>query len=684
MSAPERTGIQNPGEAAQGVAGGLIDRGSDDRISLRRLLVPAGAIAISFLYILGGLAWRQLHQSDHYDDEFEYQSSRLIQIPAPRGHIYDRNGKLIVGNRPRFNIVADLSDPQLREKIHKTYLLFYRDARRRYESGATRTKPNITRLFESARVTVLQGYLDQLTALLPGHNEKVLASDISRHLRGKLGLNFPMLSDIKDTEVAVFVENFPEEYPLRLYVDSVRNYEFGNSAAHVLGYLRDSDNLGEDTDIPSRLADIRKLNYPGQAGKTGLELEYGEQLQGKPGSQLWRVKPTGYLDKKLSETKPEQGAHIYCSLDMDLQLAAEAALAKAKSTDESKEQLNGAAIAIDIATGEVLALASFPRFDPNEFAKPVSNKRYKEIEATGGMLNLATQGVFPPGSTFKVITAIAGMRSGALDPDEVLRECGSSFEVSGKIFKEHDGASFGDVDLVKMLRVSCNVYCYKMGLRIGIQPIADEARRLGLDTKIDLGKIETTGALIVPDQAWNTKTKRGRWSPIATANTAIGQGDLRTTPLHMAAMIASVAGNRTRTELSLIHDPGRDGVTINHHGEPLGLTAYQRKKLIEGMRACVESGTGKPVHMPGLDIVGKTGTAEFTDKGKPVNLAWFEGFAPGDNPKIAVVVMIKGEHGSIGIHGGASAGPIAKAIFAKWLDQHAKAGEKSADTPATE
>src|ERR1043165_9019979 len=133
MSSLERTGVQRPGEAAQGVSGGLIERGDDERLSLRRLLAPAGVIAISLLYILGGLVWRQLYQSDYYDDKFQFQSTRVIQVPAPRGHIYDRNGKLIVKNRARYNIVADLSSPELRDKVHKTYQIFYRDARRRYE-----------------------------------------------------------------------------------------------------------------------------------------------------------------------------------------------------------------------------------------------------------------------------------------------------------------------------------------------------------------------------------------------------------------------------------------------------------------------------------------------------------------------------------------------------------------------
>ena len=371
------------------------------------------------------------------------------------------------------------------------------------------------------------------------------------------------------------------------------------------------------------------IKYPGKIGVSGLELSCNDQLQGKPGSQVWMVNPNGYLYKKLSETKAEQGAHAYCSLDLDLQLVAEEALAK--NTTDAGEQLKGAVIAMDIGTGEVLAMASYPRFNPNKFADRVSASYLAELKESGGEVNRATKGLYPPGSTFKIVTAIAGMRSGKLDPDEIL-ECGSYFDIGGRKWPEHDGAAFGAVNLEKMIQVSCNVYCYQMGLRIGVAPLAAEAKRLGLDSKINL-EIETAPKrdLIVADPAWAHAHDYKGWSSGDTANMAIGQGYLRTTPLHMASMIAAVAADRTRTEPTLIHDPAKDGLNLSHHADPLGLTAYQRERLLDGLRACVLRGTGKLVNIPGADIVGKTGTAEFPKKGKNVNLAWFEGFAPGTN-----------------------------------------------------
>lgn len=692
----ERTGIQHPGEGTHTVAGEeLIGRGNDSRVSLRLILLPGICFLAGFLYILGGLVWRQVLNSADFDDEFRIQSTRVIQLPAPRGNIYDRNGKLIVGNSERFNIVADLG--MLREEIYREF----KDSIRKTTFSKDRLERlrEIGVLKEKARITVLQRYLNRLNRVMK-RKGVVDPAALRRHIKSNLALDFPLVSDISRDEVALFVENFPEKSPLRLYVDSIRKYEFGDSAAHVLGYLSNSDDFGDEEHLDpevkellhlrrerDRKADSLFIKYPGKIGKAGLELACDDQLRGKPGSQVWMVDPTGYLYKRLSENRPEQGAHVYCSLDIDLQKTAEDALANKTG---ASGQYRGAAIAIDVGTGEILALASFPRYDPNEFADVLTRAYQKKMREEGSENNLATQGVYPPGSTFKVISAIAGMRSGKLKPDEVF-QCGPSYDVGGRHWKEHDGASFGEVDLVKMLRVSCNVYCYQLGELMGIAPLAAEAKRFGLDKKIiiepaerlpdgRLAAVSTANLLTVPDPAWKIKNGYSGWSTGDTMNTVIGQGYLGITPLHMAAMIASVAADRTHTKLSLLHDPAKDGLRLDnasHGAEPIGLTAYQRQRLIDGLRACVQSdergSTGKPVRVTGVDIVGKTGTAEFKDKKRQdVNLAWFEGFAPGDNPQIAVCVMIEGEHGGPRIHGGSHAGPVARAIFAKWREKQQK------------
>ncbi len=695
MSAPVRTGVELPSEGAVGVSDHLVEHGHDDRVSARRLLLPGLVFALALAYILVGLVVRQIKDGSAYDDRFRVQSSRIIQVPAPRGFIFDRNGKLLVGNRPRFNIVADLS--ALQDEFRDEYLRRFREARAKRNASPKPYKLDIAGLRTQAHVAVLRRYLDQVKRVLDGRTEGVDADAVKRHIESKRGLDLPLISDIESGEVARFVENFPEEYPLRLYVDSVRDYPYGDSAAHVLGYLSNSDDLGEDPDEDPDITElgIRRLKYLGKTGVSGLERACNDSLQGKPGSQEWMVNPKGQLYRRMSETKPEQGAHITSSLDIEIQRGAEKALGVLKN--DSGESLKGAAIAIDIPTGEILALASYPRFDPNRFADRVSADYYRKLQETGGEFNRATKGTYPPGSTFKILTAIAGMRSGQLDPDEIF-ECGYNYDIGGRLWPEHDGMSFGQVDLEKMLRVSCNVYCYQLGLRIGIDPIAREARRFGLDQKTQV-EIATAPKrnLIVPDAAWKKAHGYSGWSSGDTANSSIGQGYILTTPLHMAEMIASVAADRTRTSVTLVRYAPKSDLKP----ESIGLTPYQRKRLIDGLVSCIEDGTGKSAKYANsktktgalpLSIAGKTGTAEFKKDGHPVNLAWFVGYAPVENPRVAIAVMLEGEKG-ISLHGGASAGPVARAMFAKWLDSQTKSAATilptegvpaPEDTPAAE
>ena len=324
---------------------------------------------------------------------------------------------------------------------------------------------------------------------------------------------------------------------------------------------------------------------------------------------------------------------------------------------------------VDVATGEILALASYPGFDPNLMTGRISQDAYDEIESAGGWLNRATQGLYPPGSTFKIITAIAGMKSGAVGPSEAI-DCGPSLLVGNRAFPEHISEGYGPTDVEKMLIVSCNVWNYTVGLRMGIDRLAAEAERLGLAERLLVSPMdgrseyaETSRGMVIPTPAYKRRRGDGEWSLGDTANTSIGQGYLLTTPLHMAAMMASIARNETRTVLTLIHDPGRE---LAHAGsKSLGLTPLQRRALLDGMTRCVEEGTATPVRIPGLAIAAKTGTAEYFKDGRKAHLAWTVGFAPADNPRVAFAICIEGE--DMSSWGGATAGPVARRMLEAWL-----------------
>jgi len=266
--------------------------------------------------------------------------------------------------------------------------------------------------------------------------------------------------------VARFIEQFPVEGPIRLESETIRAYPHGPLAAHVIGYVRDTDELPPNVqDLAEiRSTSMQKLRYTGKTGAAGVELSYDSVLKGLSGWELWTKTSSGYNQTRLKASEPEQGSHVMPSLDYRTQLATERALAQIK--DSKGELLPAAAVMRDARTGEILAMASQPTFDPNRMAGRISQADYDEVESRGAWLNRSTQGLYPPGSTFKVITAIAGMRRKVVDWDDIL-ECGPSFRVGDRDFPEHEPVGYGDVNLDKMLAVSCNVWNYQVGLRTG-------------------------------------------------------------------------------------------------------------------------------------------------------------------------------------------------------------------------
>jgi len=456
-------------------------------------------------------------------------------------------------------------------------------------------------------------------------------------------------------------------------------------AAHVLGYVKDTDTLPDNVDDISevRVESMQKLRYTGKTGAAGVELSYNHILSGRSGWELWTKTSSGYNQTRLKYSEPEQGGNVMLSLDYRIQQATESALGKLM--DPQGNLLPAAAVMIDVHTGEILALASQPSFDPNRLADRVSSKYYDEVEKSGGWLNRTTQGLYPPGSTFKVITATAGMRKKVVDWDDVL-DCGPFFRVGNRDYPEHEPVGYGEVNLDKMLAISCNVWNYQIGLRTGIEALAAESRRFGLDTPLlqTISDTETgeqpmtelpyaaSRGLVVPDRAYKLRIGAGAWNDGDTANLSIGQGYLLTTPLHMACVAASIARGETRTVPSIIHSMERTG---RHVGAvPIGLNADQLEALRGGMVRCVEEGTARIARIPGLPYAGKTGTSEYFKKGEKAHLAWMIGYAPADNPVVAFAVLVEGQTDT-NTWGGKTAGPVAKEMLETWWPIAVKANQ---------
>jgi penicillin-binding protein 2 len=629
-----------------------------------RILFFFWVVMIATLVLLIGLGWRQLVANAKYEVIEKRQTERRVLKPGPRGDIYDRKGNLLVGNRPHYSAVVYLDD--LRREFRSEYSTIIRAERERLRAahealppedreGSSPATPNYSELQWVARQNVIQRYIDKINTIT-GREDTLSRRAIIRHFNEQLLLPLVLVEDLSPDAYARLIEQVPVQSPIRIHTDTARYYPYGEAAAHTLGYV---SSVNPD---PEAIPDdgIKTFTFKTKLGKTGLERSFDDWLSGTTGSEIWRVDPLGFQDTLLEQKRPEQGADLITSLDIDLQLAAERALG----------ERTGAVAALDVATGEVLSLVSHPAYDLNDLSPFIPRKTFDAINERGAWLNRSLQLSYPPGSTFKLLTSIAGMRHGTIT-GETEHDCQGVYRVGNRIFRCHARNGHGLVDEAAAIEGSCNVFYYAEGLRMGIEVLSREAKRFGLDQRTGVEVPFETGRLVVPDMQWKRDNVGAGWVPGDTANTAIGQGFLLVTPLQMATVIASIARDETRTKPTLRALSGPEAAAVDHGGEPIGLTLSQRNELWEGMERVVgPDGTGRLVQIEGLRIAGKTGTADFRAHGEQVNLAWFVGFAPVENPQIAIAVMVEGTSAQDRFHGGSTAGPIARDVFLEFIEHY--------------
>lgn len=612
--------------------------------------------AMLFLVLVGGLAWRQLLLHQEYREREQKQSQRRIVQPGPRGNIYDYSGKLLVGNRPRFSAVVYLEE--LRTEFQKEYYDIKRALQAEHEQKNTEEKFTFDweETLWQARENVLQRYVNEINRIL-GSDYELSRRDVRRHFGERLLMPFELVSDLPQEDYARLIEQLPLGSKIDIYTDTARDYPHGSAAAHALGYVRGSWKI-PPADLPGE--DLRTYSYKGEVGINGIEKQFDDVLQGESGGEIHLVDNFQYqFGEPIAQKNAKQGNHVYTSLDIDLQLAAEQALG----------DRTGAVCAIMIQTGEVLVLASSPSYDLNDFSPRLSQETVNEINEQGAWVSRSTKGLYPPGSTFKLFTAIAGMRAGTLDPDEQVQG-GAYFPVGNKLFPEHTGGPYYDIDLRKAIEKSSNVYFYDMGIRSGSDALAAEARRFGFDDPIDIELPFPQSSMIVPDDEWSRNHHGWGIRGGDVANISIGQGDLLVTPLHVCAATASIARRETRTDLTILKR--EHGEEIDHGGEPIGLTDEQYNALIEGMeRVVAPQGTGRYAMIDGIRIAGKTGTAQVKRPSGKITLAWFTGFAPVDNPQIAVTVIVEGTSSGDRFAGGSTAAPVARAVLKEFFRERA-------------
>jgi len=617
----------------------LVETRSLDPVRFQILfLICMGCLVL----LVAGLAWRQLVQGSTFREQELFQKQRQILMPGPRGEILDRAGRVLVANRPRFSAVVYLNE--LRPEFRQEFV------RRLEVALEEEPRPDRPRIAIAARAAVLQRYLDQITALT-GIPANVSTPVLERHFSQNLLLPFPLINDLDLVSYARLIEQLPVTSPIQILTDGVRHYPYGSLASHTLGHLTAHDELLGESLLPGQSVVTFRLR--GRRGASGVERALDEVLTGQTGGEVWVVDPSGFQFSRVAHRPPVKGQDVVLALDADLQQAAEHGL----------RGLTGAVVAIDIQTGEVLALASAPDYDLNDFTPFLRHDASARITERGAWYHRAVQGLYPPGSTFKLITTVAGLRSGHIKPN-ASSYCSGSFRVGERTFHCHNRRGHGHVDLPSAIEKSCNVFFYEHGLEIGVDLLAAEARRFGFDQRTGIELPNESGRMIVPDPAWKRQREGMGWFPGDTANLSIGQGYLLVTPLQMATSTASFARNETRTRPTLLARPATSPGAVA--GNAQALPPALHRLIVEGMERSSLQGTGKFVNLPNLRIASKTGTAQVFPRGQALTLAWIIAYAPIENPRIAVAVVIEGTDPADPAAGGTTAAPIARHLFQTW------------------
>jgi penicillin-binding protein 2 len=592
-----------------------------ERLPAWKIVFFQYAIALALLGLLIGY-WRiQVGQHRFYVEQAERNRVRNLTVIAPRGKILDREGRVLADNFPAFSVLltrenASILAPERVEGIAR---------------GLGIDPIELQRLMEhSARLPRFQPILLKQSATL---------DDIA------------------------FVESHRLEYPeLALIPAQQRLYPKHEVAAATLGYVGEvSEDMIAKPGSPYRPGDV--------VGKFGIEREYDQVLSGRDGMRRVVVNSRGEEVGSLTTINASPGNDLRLTLDLDLQMVAEAALG-----DQP-----GAVVALDPRTGEVLAMVSHPSFDPNDFAKRIDRGEWEKLtdDPMKPMMNKAIQAQLAPGSVFKIVTATAALETGTIQPDFTLH-CAGAVDIYGHtyhdwVWEKHKG--HGSVDLHRAIIVSCDVYFYTLGKLLGIEKIDYFANRLGLGarTGIDL-PAEAPG--LIPSPEWAQKTLKRKWWAGETMPVAIGQGAVVVTPLQLARMIGAIAWGGTFVRphlafkdqlLALGVDPPDDSA----RNFPLSESTLEA--LTRGMWGVVNEGegTGAGARCPGIDIAGKTGTAQVVSvdlmksqhNANFKNNAWFVGFAPSLKPEIVVAALVmQGEHSTVAV-------PIAREVIKAYFDK---------------
>lgn len=567
--------------------------------------------------LLGLRLWHlQIREGPYYRDLSENNRTRLVLLEPARGLIYDRHGVLLANNVPSFSLYVVLEDVKDRE--------------------------------------VLIQQLTDLLGLDPTIVRKKMTAKGSKLLPRKI-------KDHMTLRDATLVESHRLDMPgVMIQVESQRNYPGGMTAAHLLGYV------GEISADQLEKPEFIDLHQGSIVGQYGVEKSYDRHVRGVAGQKSVEVDALGHEKKASVVEKPQAGNDLYLTIDVRLQKVAEELLG----------QEQGAIVALDPTSGDILAMASRPGFDPNVLSRELTAKQWVEIVQDEGrpLNNRASQGQYPPGSTFKIPMAVAALETKTVSPSSTVY-CNGGYQFGKRLYHDWKASGHGYVNLHNALVHSCDVYFYTIGQRMGIDLMAEFGKDFGLGkaTGVELPS-ERSG--IMPSPAWKQQTKKEQWLPGETISAAIGQGYVTVTPLQMASLVGTVAndGINYRPRLVLAVMDRTSGNLQELPAVPRGKMNVKPETfriIKDALADVVAKGTATKAKSSMVAIGGKTGTAQVAAlrTGPEENIpkkfrdhAWFVAFAPVESPKIAVAVLA--EHMG---HGGAAAAPLAKEVIETYM-----------------
>ena len=588
---------------------------------LTRRAVLLGGAQLAFVGALGlRMRQLQLEEADQFRLLAEENRINLRLIPPARGEVFDREGRVIAHNTPSYRIVIVPEDAGDVDQV-------------------------ITRL-------------GQLIELDPEQLNRAM-TEIER---SPPFLPVTVAEQVSWDDVSTVAVNAPALPGLAPEVGLTRKYPRGSHFAHVVGYVGPvSDYDLSKIENPDQLLRIPRF----QIGKVGLEAKREDLLRGKAGTKRVEVNAAGRVMRELDRRAGEPGADLQLTVDADLQGYVQARLGEESAS----------AVIIDTDNGDILAIASSPSFDPNKFVRGISVDDYNGLlnDKYRPLASKSVQGLYPPGSTFKMITAMAALEEGLIGPDETVY-CPGHLDVSGRRFHCWKRAGHGWVDLQNSLKQSCDVYYYDLAVKVGQDKIAAMSRRFGLGVRHDL-PMSAVATGLAPDRAWKRSTHAQEWLVGDTVNASIGQGYMLASPLQLAVMTARLATGRS-VEPRLVKSI--NGVEQpSGAGTDMGMNENNLRKMRRAMYAVSNDRRGTAYRSRVIDdaarIAGKTGTSQVrnitaAERASGVirneDLPWerrdhalFVNYAPADNPRIAVSVIV--EHGG---GGSRAAAPIARDI----------------------